>query len=77
MILAHCIKEGNRLQLLAINFGRTPARQTLEMPSIRKTTAIDLMTGLAEKKPLDSATLHLDLPPLTGKVILFQPKYYD
>ena len=64
------------LQMLAVNFGRTPVQQTLEIPSIRQTTAIDLMTGLAEKKPLDPPPLRLELQPLTGKVILFQTKYY-
>lgn len=77
MILVHRLRSSGMLQMLAVNFGRTPAQQVLEMPSIRQTTAIDLMTGLAEKKPLDSSTIRLDLPPLTGKVILFQTKYYD
>lgn len=77
IILIHQLKEGNRTQLLAVNFGRTRVQQTVEMAAFKQTTAIDLMTGLAEKKPLESPTLHLDLPPLTGKVILFQTKYYD
>lgn len=76
LILIHRLR-GGLLQLLAINFARTAATQVLEIPSIRQTTAIDLMTGLAEKKPLDSSTIRLDLPPLTGKAILFQTKYFD
>ena len=75
LILIHRLR-GGLLQLLAVNFGRTPVTQTVEMSSIKQTTAIDLMTGLAEKKPLDSPTIRLDLPPLTGKVILFQTKYF-
>jgi trehalose synthase len=75
MILIHQLNGAQ--QLLAVNFSKSKAQQTLEMPAWRNTTAIDLMTGLAEKKPLESSTLRLDLPPLTGKVILFQPKYYD
>jgi hypothetical protein len=75
MILLHKVQE--KVQLLAVNFGRTPVEQTLEMASFRNTTAIDLMTGLAEGKPLESPLLRLKLPPLAGKVILFQPKYYD
>ena len=73
----HRLRGSGMTQILAINFGRTAAEQILEMPNIRQTTAIDLMTGLAEKKPLESSTIRLNLPPLTGKVILFQPKYYD
>ncbi len=77
MILVHRLKGSRMVQLLAVNFGRTPAQEVLEMPEVRQTTAIDLMTGLAEKKPLESATIRLSLPPLSGKVILFQTKYYD
>lgn len=65
------------LQLLAVNFGKTGAEQMIEMPEFRQTTAIDLMTGLAEKKPLVSSTIRLELPALSGKVILFQPQYYQ
>lgn len=75
MLLVH--QQKGMLQLLAVNFGRTKAEQSLEMPLFRHTTAIDLMTGLAEKKPLDASTISLSLPPLTGKVILFQPKYLN
>lgn len=77
MILVHRLKNGGMTQLLAVNFGRTAATQVLDMPNVRQTTAIDLMTGLAVKKPLESSTVRLDLPPLSGKVILFQTKYYD
>lgn len=77
MVLVHRLRGNGMMQLLAVNFGRTGAHQTFEMSEIRQTTAIDLMTGLAEKKPIESATFRLDLPPLTGKVILFQPKYYN
>ncbi len=76
MILIHKLKNSS-FQLLAVNFGRVTAEQSLERTDFRLTTAIDLMTGIAEKKPLDSSTLFLKIPPLTGKVILFQSKYYD
>lgn len=76
LVLIHRLQNG-MTQMLAINFGRQNAQQLFEMPCIRQTSAIDLMTSLAEKKPLDSATFRLDLPPLSGKVILFQTKYYD
>lgn len=66
-----------KLQLLSINFGSSKIRQVLEIPGIKGTSAIDLLSGSLEKKPLDSATIQLEIPPLSGKVILFQPKYYD
>lgn len=77
LVLLHRLKGSHMIQMLAINFSSMPASQVFEIPSIRQTSAIDLITGLAEKKPLDSASFRLDLPALSGKVILFQTKYYD
>ncbi len=77
LILLYRQKGTQYLQLLAINFGRKRAQEVIEMSTLRQTTAIDLMSGLAEPKPLDSASYLLDLPPLSGKIVLFQPKYYN
>ncbi|PIS02491.1 MAG: hypothetical protein COT85_05710 [Chlamydiae bacterium CG10_big_fil_rev_8_21_14_0_10_42_34] len=77
IILVYQLKNSTTLQLLAVNFGKQNATQVLELPNIRQTTAIDLLTGLAEKKPLESSVIRLDVPPLSGKVIRFQTKYYD
>ncbi len=77
LLLLHKMKGSSFLQLLAINFGRTPAAETLEMAQFREKTAINLMSGLAENKSFDSTQFTFTLPPLSGKVILFQPKYFD
>lgn len=77
LILVHRLQTSGMIYLLAVNFSRSAVQQILEMPNIRQTTAIDLMTSLKENKPLESATICLDLPPLTGKIILFQTKYCD
>ncbi len=77
LVLLHKLKGSQMTQMLAINFSKSPVSQTFEMPNIRQTSAIDLVTGLAEKKPLDSSTFQLNLSPLSGKVILFQTKYFD
>ena len=77
LLLLHRLRKSGMLQLLAVNFSRSPVQETIAIPSLRGTTAIDLMSGLAEKKPLESASFRIDLPPLSGKTILFQTKYYD
>jgi hypothetical protein len=77
LVLLHELKEGGKLQLLAVNFSKAPVSEVFDIPRVRKTTAIDLITGLAMKKPLDAETIRIDLPPLSGKAILFQTKYYD
>lgn len=77
LVLLYRQKGTKFLQLLAINFGRKETQETVEMSAFRQTTAIDLMSGLAEPKPLDSGSYLLKLPPLSGKIVLFQPKYYN
>ncbi len=77
LVLLYRLSGTNMTQMLAINFSKSAATQTFEMPEIRQTNAIDLMTGLFEKKPLDSSKFTLNLSPLSGKVILFQTKYFD
>ncbi len=77
LVLVHRLRGSLMTHLLAINFGKEPARYVFESPSLRQTSAIDLLSGLNEKKPLDSPTFQLEVKPLSGKVILFQPKYYD
>ena len=77
IILMHRLKSTGQIQLLAVNFSQHETSQHLEMSCFRQTTPIDLMTGLAVKKLFDSSGLDLRLPPLSGKVILLQPKYFQ
>jgi hypothetical protein len=75
LILVFRLRNG-MTQLSALNFGSAPVQQTIDLPSIRQTTAIDLISGQSMAKPLDSSQIRLDLPPLSGKMIRFQTKYY-
>ncbi|HSX25753.1 MAG TPA: hypothetical protein VLE89_01940 [Chlamydiales bacterium] len=77
LILIYRTKENGFTRILAINFGQKAAQETLEMQGFRQTTAINLITGLAETKSFESATFQLHLLPLSGKILFFQPKYYD
>lgn len=77
LVLLYKLEKNHMLQMLAINFGSSPVSQSFEIPAISQTSAIDLITGLCEKKPLDSSKFQLDLPALSGKIILFQTKYFD
>lgn len=77
LILLYKLKGSFLTQMLAVNFSSTPVRQTIDLPSLSQTSAINLMTGLCEKKALSATTFQLEVPPLAGKVILFQPKYVD
>src|SRR3990167_301818 len=61
LLLIHRLKKSSTIQILAINFGKTDAQESIEMPQFRQTTAINLMTGLAENKPLDSSSFLLNL----------------
>ncbi len=77
LLLVHKMPDTGYIQILAVNFGKTGAKEPLEMDEFKNATAINLLSGHAEKKPLQSSAFLLELPPLSGKVILFQPKYYD
>jgi maltose alpha-D-glucosyltransferase/alpha-amylase len=76
LLLLHRMHGTGFLQIQAINFGRTAAKEWIEMAPFRNTTAIDLMSGHFEEKSFESASFLLELSPLSGKVLLFQPKYY-
>lgn len=75
-VLIHKLKNSQMLQMLAINFGDKSTTQMFDIPAIRQTSAIDLLSGLSVKKALDSSSFCLEVPPLSGKVILFQTKYF-
>jgi hypothetical protein len=77
LLLLYRLPTSRFFQLLAINFGRFPVQETLRQEGIKDTWAIDLMTGLIADKGFDTDLFSFDLPPLSGKVFLFQPKYYD
>lgn len=77
LILLYRLKGSLMTQMLAVNFSSKSARQTIELPALSQTSAINLMTGLCEKKALNASIFQLEVPPLAGKVILFQPQYFD
>ncbi len=77
LLLLHRLPGSRFFQLLAVNFNRSPVQEKFKIPGIEDTWAIDLMTGKSTGKSFDSGVFFFDLPPLSGKVFLFQPKYYD
>lgn len=68
------LKETDTFQLLAVNFSRAPAQETIERSLFRNTTAIDLVSSKTMDKSYASSLFQFDLPPLSGKVFLFSPK---
>ncbi len=77
LLLVHRLPDTEFIQLLAVNFGKARVKEPLDMAEFKNATAINLLTGHAENKPLQSSSFLLELPPLSGKVLLFQPKFYD
>ncbi len=74
LLLLHRLPNRS-LQLLAVNFSRHAIQEQIELPAIQNTWAIDLMAAQTEEKPFDAGSFKLSLPPLSGKVLLFQSKY--
>ncbi len=77
LLLLHRLPESRFFHLLAVNFSRSPVQEKIKLSGLEDTWAIDLMSGLSAPKGFESGVFFFDLPPLTGKVFLFQPKYYD
>ena len=77
LLLIHRLPKSRFIQLLAVNFGRETVQEQIEMADIQQTTAIDLMSSLTQEKVFSSGLFTFQLPPLSGKVFLFQPKYFD
>jgi trehalose synthase len=77
LLLLHRLPDSRFFHLLAVNFSRSPVQEKIKLPGLEDTWAIDLMTGLSAPKGFESGLFFFELPPLSGKVFLFQPKYYD
>lgn len=77
LLLVHRLPKSRFIQLLALNFGRETSIEKIEREEIQQTSAIELLSSLTQKKVFDSGTFTFELPPLSGKVFLFQPKYFD
>lgn len=77
LILIHKLKDTGSTYILAVNFGKKNVEELIELPSLKRTSAINLMTGLTEEKHLESSSFYLKLPAMSGKALFFQPKYYD
>ena len=77
LLLMHRLPSSRFIQLLAVNFGRSAVVESIDFPDIAQTTAIDIVSQLAEDKVFSSAHFSFSLPPLSGRAFYFQPKYYD
>lgn len=77
LLLLHRLKSSRFIHLLALNFSRHSVQETLQFPGIQGTWGIDLMSGQSQEKIFEADSFLFDLPPLSGRAFLFQPKYYD
>lgn len=76
LILRYRLPTNGFSALLAVNFGRDAALETLDSYEYAETTAVNLFNKLAEEKYFDSSLFELKVDPISAKLILFQPTYY-
>ncbi len=76
IVLVHRLPSMGKIHLLGVNFTSAPAQEVIERSEFRQTSAINIMNGMLECKPFDSSAFLLNLPPLSAKSIVFQPKIY-
>lgn len=77
LLLLYRLPNTRFLYLLGINFSQNEVHESIEQKDFSQKSAIDLMSKLAEQKVFSSAAFSFILPPLSGKAVYFQPKYYD
>lgn len=77
LLLLYRLPVTRYLYLLAVNFGRKAVVESVEIPEISKTTAIDILKQLAEEKVFSSAQFSFTLSPLCGRAFYFQPKFFN
>lgn len=76
ILLIHRLPAMGKIHLLGVNFGSACAQEAIERSELRQSSAINIMNGMLECKPFDSSAFLLNLPPLSAKSIVFQPKIY-
>lgn len=77
LILLQELHTSGMVAALALNFGRGEVKETICHPALRSTDAIELLSHLTAEKEFDAPSFSFSLSPLSGKVFLFQKKYYD
>jgi hypothetical protein len=77
LILCYRMAQSNFDAIFAINFSRSASIETFNNSSYANTTAINLESGLSENKLFSSSFFELKLDPLSAKLILFQPTYFQ
>ncbi len=77
LLLLYRLPNTRFLYLLALNFSKQEVVESIERSEFSQKSAIDLLSQLTEEKIFSSSALSFILPPLSGKAIYFQPKYYD
>ncbi|MEN9654399.1 MAG: trehalose synthase [Chlamydiota bacterium] len=76
LLLMYRLPKNRYPYVLAVNFGRSRAREMVEAKNLINTTAVDVVSGTALKKAFGSPQVMLDLAPLSVQAIYFQPMHY-
>ncbi|MBD3379776.1 MAG: maltose alpha-D-glucosyltransferase [Candidatus Omnitrophica bacterium] len=71
VVMVHELPGDKGIQATAINFGREPVKELIDINSAKGMAAKDLLTGEEEGKVFSSGKYDLDLGALEGKVLLF------
>lgn len=74
LVLLHELPGSSNLQITAINFGQKPLEEILNIDGISGCAAIDMMDRKPNPPHLQKNSYPLEIGPLSGKVILFQPR---
>lgn len=71
VVTVYKLPDGKGILAAALNFGRDPVKETIDIASAKRSVSRSLLTGTDEGKVNASGRYELSLDALEGKVILF------
>lgn len=71
VVTVYKLPDGKGILAAALNFGRDPVKETIDIASAKRSVSKSLLTGTDEGKVNASGRYELSLDALEGKVILF------
>lgn len=72
VLMVHRLPDNMGIEVTALNFGRSPVKETVEIPEIAGKEALSLLDGKKDGKADGKGAFEFNIPQLEGKAILFK-----
>ena len=71
ILMVHRLPDDRGLEVTALNFGRKPAEETLQLDEIKGKSALNLLSKQTEGRATEAGEFTFNLAALEGKILLF------